>query len=97
LILKELEPALSPQQATGRRLRCFGYIVNLAARALLDPSSAELEVAAGELEEDAVYSSASAWQSIGSLGKLHKLVKYILASPQRREEFGDIKGGRKVK
>ena len=31
------------------------------------------------------------------VGKLHKLVKYILASPQRREEFGDIKGGRKVK
>ena len=95
LILRTLEPALSTQQATGRRLRCFGHIINLAARALLDPSSAELKVAAGELEDDAYASSA--WQSIGSLGKLHKLVKYILASPQRREEFGDIKGGRKVK
>jgi hypothetical protein len=97
LILKELEPGLSTQQATQRRLRCFGHIINLAARALLDPSNAELEVAAGELDFEDALASASAWQSFGSLGKLHKLVKYILASPQRREEFGDIKGGRKVK
>ena len=56
LILKTLELALSTQQASRRRLRCFGHIVNLAARTLLDPSSAKLEVAARQLDfdEDAI-------------------------------------------
>jgi hypothetical protein len=65
---------------------------------LLDPLRSELVIAAEELEIDELIKDrdADAWQSIGSLGKLHRLIKYVLASPQRREEFGEIKGGRKV-
>jgi hypothetical protein len=66
---------------------------------LLDPSDSEFVVAAEELEidESALERDASAWQTTGSLGKLHMLVKYVLASPQRRKEFGEIKGGRNTK
>lgn len=95
-ILETLEPAISTAEATARRLRCFGHIINLAARSLLDPTGSELTIAASELEIDELI-SATAWQSTPALSKLHKLVKYILASPQRREEFGEITGGRKAK
>jgi hypothetical protein len=98
IILRTLDPTISTAELTARRLRCFGHILNLSARSLLDPSGSEFVVAAEELEidESTLERDASTWQSTGSLGKLHKLVKYILASPQRREEFGEIKGGRKV-
>lgn len=95
-ILETLEPAISTAEATARRLRCFGHIINLAARSLLNPTGSELTIAASELEIDELI-SATAWQSTPALSKLHKLVKYILASPQRREEFGEITGGRKAK
>lgn len=98
LILKQLEPTISIEEATARRLRCFSHIINLSARSLLDPTGSEFVIAAEELEidESTLERAASAWQSTGSLGKLHRLVKYILASPQRREEFSEMKGGRKV-
>ena len=90
---------ISAVDATTRRLRCIGYIINLSARALLDASGSELAVASKELdiEEEVRERAAATWQATGSLGKLHRLVKYILASPQRREEFGIIKGHRKEK
>jgi hypothetical protein len=94
IIAKALNPAISTAEATARRLRCFGHIINLSARSLLDPSSPELTVAIAELEMEG-FGDASTWQPTGSLLKLHNLVKYILASPQRREEFGEITGGRR--
>jgi hypothetical protein len=96
-VLKTLQPSLSSKEQTARRLRCMGHIINLSAHSLLDPSGSELAIASEELEiAEEVYARAAAtWQAQGSLGKLHRLVKYILASPQRREEFGIIKGRRK--
>jgi hypothetical protein len=98
-ILQHLEPGISTAEVTARRLRCIGHIINLSARSLLDPSGSELVIAAGELEIDdlTLNRNACSWQSTGSLGKLHRLIKYILASPQRREEFGEIDGGCKAK
>ena len=99
LVLKALYPGITNQEVVARRLRCFGHIINLAAQALLDPTAAEAAIAVRDLEingltpEDVV----PFWQSTGPLAKLHRLIKYILASPQRRDEFGEIKGGRKVK
>jgi hypothetical protein len=94
IVLKELDPAITTAQIEGRRLRCFGHIINLAAQALLDPSAYELTVAITELEMDefAYERSLAAWHKDGPLGKMHRLVKYVLASPQRREEFAEIKG-----
>ena len=48
------------------------------------------------IDESTLERGASAWHVTRSLGKLHRLLKYILASPQRLEEFGEVKGGRKV-
>jgi hypothetical protein len=98
-ILQHLEPGISTAEVTARRLRCIGHIINLSARSLLDPSGSELVIAARELEIDdlTLNRNAYSWQSTGSLGKLHRLIKYILASPQRREEFGEIDGGCKAK
>jgi hypothetical protein len=98
IVLSELDPAITPTEIEGRRLRCFGHIVNLAAQSLLDPSARELAVAAAELEidEEAYERSIDAWHAKGPLGKVCRLVKYVLASPQRREEFAAIKGGKKV-
>ena len=90
IIVKTLNPAISTTEVIARRLRCFGHILNLSARSLLDPTESEFTIAVEELDID----NASGWQPSGSLGKLHLLIKYILASPQRREEFGEIKGGR---
>lgn len=97
-VLTALNPDVSAAEITARRLRCIGHIIHLSARSLLDPSRSELVIAAEELELDDLTKDrdGEGWASTGSLGKLHRLVKYILASPQRREEFGEIKGGRKV-
>jgi hypothetical protein len=102
IVLKRLWPGITTKQIQARRLRCLGHIINVAASSVLDPSLPELRTAITELEMDQsivedVAREKVSWQSKGPLGKLHRLVKYILASPQRREEFGDISGGRKVK
>ena len=98
LILQCLELAISTEEVQERRRRGLDHIINLSARSLLDPTGSESVVAAEELEidESTLERAASAWQVTGPLGKLHRLLKYILASPQRREEFGEIKEGHKV-
>jgi hypothetical protein len=72
-----------------RRLRCLGHIINLAAKAFFfgpDPSSFEEEVErAQRYEEDK--KEREIWRKRGPIGKLHNITKYILSTPQRREEF----------
>ena len=99
LVLKALYLRITNNEIVARRLRCFGHIINLAAQALLDPTATEMAIAVRDLEIDGLTPEdvVPFWQSTGPLAKLHRLIKYILASPQRREEFGEIKGGRKVK
>jgi hypothetical protein len=94
-VLRSLDPAISNDEIAGRRLWCLGHIINLSAGSLLDPTASERAVAASELDIDE-FTSADSWHSAGSIGKLQKLVKYILESPQRREEFSKIPGGRKA-
>jgi hypothetical protein len=98
IVLYELEPGITPAQIKARRLRCFGHIINLAAQSLLAGSDAEKRRVKEELEFDDVdFDHQSArWIHQGPVGKLQRLVKYVLASPQRREEFGAVNGGRKV-
>jgi hypothetical protein len=99
IILKQLDERITAPEITSRRLRCLGHIINLAARSLLQPTYAEAITTAEELDidESTLISSATLWESKGPLGKLHRVIKYVLASPQRREEFGEISGGRTVK
>jgi hypothetical protein len=100
LLLTELQPDATQSHITNRRLRCFGHIINLAAQSLLAGSDSEYSKASQEVEvepeEEEFHCKAARWIHSGPLGKLQRLIKYVLASPQRREEFGEVSGGRKV-
>ena len=88
-ILKQLQPTADPKK---RRLRCFGHIVNLAAKAFLFGEEAE----AFELEVDSYVQlqqeekELRAWRKLGPIGKLHNVVTYIQKTPQCREAFLDL-------
>jgi hypothetical protein len=79
-ILKQLRPELDLQK---RCLRCFGHIVNLAAKAFLFGEEAE----AFELEVDSYVQlqqeekELRAWRKLGPIGKLHNVVTYIRKTP----------------
>jgi hypothetical protein len=82
-------PRFTAADAKKRRLRCFGHILNLVAKAFLfgdDASVFELESDHLELlgEHDRALQH---WRRKGPIGKLHNIVKFIRASPQRIEAF----------
>jgi hypothetical protein len=75
---REIGPStiMTPQE---RRLRCFGHILNLVVKALLFGKDIDaLEISSAEF---------TTWRKIGAVGKLHNIVRWIRASPQRRERF----------
>ncbi|KAK2468558.1 hypothetical protein H9L39_19717 [Fusarium oxysporum f. sp. albedinis] len=83
----QLYPAMAEEDIRNHRTRCFGHILNLAARAFLlgeDPDSFEREAfteAAFQVEEREL----RLWRKRGAVGKLHNIVRFVRASPQRRE------------
>jgi hypothetical protein len=92
IVLHTLLPALSIAERQQRRLRCWGHILNLAARAFLFGQNAEdfdeqilihrtLAREQAELQE---------WRKRGPIGKLHNIVVFIRRSPQRRETFLEL-------
>jgi hypothetical protein len=85
-ILVRLRPDLANEN---RRLRCFGHIINLAAKAFLfgkDPEAFEAEVDSYvQFRQDE--RELEAWRKLGPIGKLHNVVTYIRKTPQRREAF----------
>ena len=87
-IFDELCSQLNATRRLGRRLRCLGHIINLICQSFLlqdaDRTLQNLETA--QLHDDAIQ-IAKIWQKQSPIGKLHNLVRYITASPQRREEF----------
>ena len=101
LVLRQLYPGIEDPKITTRRLRCFGHIVNLCAQSLLSASDVEAKKATEELEfdeeADVFVRTTRIWLSQGPLGKLHRVVKYVLASTKRREEFAGTKGPRRWK
>ena len=74
---------------TARRMRCFGHILNLVAKAFLygeDSDAFELQDDFYELHNQ--YDQAlQHWRRKGPIGKLHNIVKFIRSSPQRTEAF----------
>jgi hypothetical protein len=88
-ILRKLRPDLN---AKNRRLRCFGHIVNLAAKAFLfgnDPEAFEAETMVADILQQEKKALAS-WRKLGPIGKLHNIVTYIRKTPQRRERFSNL-------
>ena len=97
-VLKTLFPKMKAKHVKGRRLRCFGHITNLCARAILLGKGAgkaitemERKVAKGGLEAVDGF-----WRARGVVGRLHNIVRYIRWTPQRREAFAGCKKGGKL-
>ncbi|KAF6525727.1 hypothetical protein HZS61_011522 [Fusarium oxysporum f. sp. conglutinans] len=89
---RQLNPSIRPADIKARRMRCYGHVLNLVARAFLfgkDAESFELESdingMRGLQEQDLRH-----WRSKGPIGKLHNIVKFIRSSPQRSEYFKRI-------
>jgi hypothetical protein len=98
LVLRELYPHMPSKQRVARRLRCLGHIVNLCARALLLGKGATkaIDDAEVQLRRGALESLDEFWRQRGAIGRLHNIVRYIRATPQRMEEFAKINIGGNV-
>ncbi|EGU83980.1 hypothetical protein FOXB_05506 [Fusarium oxysporum f. sp. conglutinans Fo5176] len=88
----DLDAEMSLVDVRARRMRCYGHILNLVARAFLygeDFESFEAESQVFDLlgwrEDDLRH-----WRKKGPMGKLHNVVKFIRSSPQRCELFKRI-------
>lgn len=95
LVLQALYPNMSKKQRLRRRLRCFGHIVNLCRQAFIIGRDAEKicrELEAAYKEGD-LKRIGEAWRKRGAIGRLHNIVRYIRASPQRRQFFKSIELG----
>ena len=95
-IIQYFYPQLSKSQLAiktkERRLRCAGHVINLVAKAFLFGENAdafEFEASKAQKLQDPK-AEMNLWRKKGPIGKLHNLVRYIRASPQREETFQDV-------
>jgi hypothetical protein len=93
-IFKSLFPNLSLRKRKERRMRCFGHIVNLAAQAFIIGSDAEkvnreIDRAIQEMDFKKV---RKLWKKQGAVSLFQNLIRYVRASPQRRQFFRLLKG-----
>lgn len=93
-VIKELYPHLTAKQRKARRLRCFGHVTNLCARAMLLGKGAgkAMEEVSWKTSKGAFDAVDQFWRGRGAIGRLHNLIKYIRWTPQRREQFDNCKG-----
>ena len=89
---QDLNVEMGSADIRARRMRCYGHILNLVARAFLyredfEALEAELQVfnLLGRHEEDLRH-----WRKKRPVGKLHNVAKFIRSSPQRCELFKKI-------
>ena len=85
------------EDISGRWSRCYGHIVNLAAKAFIYGVKHEDFLSVAETistqtarNEDAVLAEFQHWRKMGSFGKFHNVVKHIRASAQRRQRFDTL-------
>jgi hypothetical protein len=75
--------------APERHVRCAGHVLNLVAKAVLFGS--DVDAFGSELQDLSLEEQElGRWRKKGPTGKLHNVVKYITASPQRIETFEGI-------
>lgn len=82
--------------ARQHRLRCNGHIINLTFCAFLFGKHPDAERQADGTTESRAGSSVrelAMWRKLGPLGKLHNIISYIMASPQRIQVFTQRSGG----
>jgi hypothetical protein len=88
------------------RSRCFGYIINLAAKAFIFSKdiaafkdSLKFEDETAPPDSDKMKAAQEEWRKKGAVGKFHNVIIFIRSSPQRREAFkrclvDDTNGGK---
>ncbi|KAK5988788.1 hypothetical protein PT974_05110 [Cladobotryum mycophilum] len=88
-LFHQLDPRMTSIDAEERRMRCYGHILNLVGRAFLYHEDSEafeqesqLYYMADRLDDDLRH-----WRKKGPVRKLHNIVTFIRASPQRSEQF----------
>jgi hypothetical protein len=89
-ISHKLEALGFPFDPQERRLRCFGHILNLAAKAFLwseNPLTIDDTAFHDDTDEAAELARLEDWRKRGPLGKLYNRIRYSLKTPQRRETF----------
>ena len=93
-LVQQLRPE---EDKAGRRVRCFGHILNLAAQAFIYSkeneafvSEVEQAVELSAHEQQAAKYEMTLWRQRGAFGKLHNVIKHIKASPQRQQQFKRI-------
>ena len=91
-LYKTIDPEMRPADIRARRMRCYGHVLNLVARAFLYGEDFETFEAESQVygllsrqEEDLRH-----WRKKGPVGKLHNVVKFIRSSPQRSELFKKV-------
>ena len=92
---KVLAQRFFPEEEEGsRRSRCLGHIINLAAQAFIYGKENEAFINAAEYSEEvsirdqtAIAEEQNLWRTKGAFGKLHNLIKFVRASPQRQQAF----------
>ncbi|KAF4473657.1 putative AC9 transposase [Colletotrichum fructicola Nara gc5] len=91
-LIPRLEPsAKKKQDAQARRIRCFGHILNLVSKALFGKDSESFERQSDAyvlLQQDEA--DLKHWRKAGPIGKLHNIVKFVRASPQRTQRFKNL-------
>ncbi|EAQ91954.1 hypothetical protein CHGG_00189 [Chaetomium globosum CBS 148.51] len=88
-IYRSLDPTITDRDIKARRMRCFGHVLNLVVQAFLfgqDATCFERDAYTLSLWSDDEAELAH-WRAKGPVGKLHNIVKFIRASPQRSEAF----------
>ena len=90
--LRTCLPSITDKTIKTRRIRCFGHVVNLAAKAFLFGQNAD----AFEIEDNINMTLGKeieekrAWRTHGPVGKLHNLATWIKRTPQRMRLFKQI-------
>jgi hypothetical protein len=80
-------PCVTDDEVKARRIRCFGHVLNLAAKAFLFGKNAD----AIEVEDNVLRTLGhelehrDAWRKYGPVGKLHNVIVFIRRTPQRKE------------
>ncbi|KAF4476180.1 putative AC transposase [Colletotrichum fructicola Nara gc5] len=88
-LFKRLNPTMNQLDCQARRMRCYGHILNLVARALLFGADREVFEAESLFYQTVHHEEEDLrlWRKTGPVGKLRNIVKFIRASPQRSERF----------
>ncbi|KAG7405447.1 hypothetical protein Forpe1208_v015531 [Fusarium oxysporum f. sp. rapae] len=100
-ILKALKPQLTKYRRANLerqvRIRCFGHVLNLSAKAFFEGYSSEIFDSAynkDKLDVNTELRLLTEWRKCVSVGKLHNAVHFIRRSSQRRGQFLVIITGR---